>query len=697
MITISAKVVGEKITLTNSPTLASGTVASFQVEFEFDDAWEGYGKIALFWNEDEEVYLAQVLDGKATIPHEALTDKGKIRFGVYGTKGAQRLVAAKVIYAVAEGAYSSVASESVTPTPGLLEQIEAKLGEIDDTVAELRDLARGSRSLVALENYSDAKPYVVGSVVMNNSKLYECIVAIKKPEAFTPSHWAEREVDYFLMHMSSDFPRYGVSGVGGSAAKLTRIWDAADLPDPVISTDTVVGSSPFDNIAPFNRRKCVGSWSAGTGKAVFTVNAYYGDPDYTEDGTNGDYVAVEVDPFYYYEVGDTIAVSKQQYPGFVIHPVCVDPDGNVREHTYIPVYALGLKDGHAVSLPGYQNQRGSYADLRNMAKQYANSGAAAYAIVEPSAVWHYEWLLQTIEFATQNPQSFMNGAVSLRRNKDDLIIAIPGANQVVVGAAGSNYVIGQTVLLGTYDAHVDVALYNRITNIQKCTADGTVSDSGTYYLITYDGEDRSSALTVNTSAIDSRPWCTGATAGYAPGVPGILGHTGSPVDAHNGKYPMRYRWRENVYGNQNMTSLDLADVRIDDGDEQYHLEWYHLPDPRKYTPFGNFSKADLTNPAKGWVKLGIETPKESYVNAYIKELAADPAYPFVKVPISTIGGSATTYCCDYASLVSTTEVRAVRRGGYVNNGASAGPCYFYAHYAPSTALWSSGAALYMLQ
>lgn len=697
MITIETKVIGESIQLLSSPVVASKSVKSVQILFDFDDAWDGFGRIALFWSVDDEVYTSQIINGVTIVPHEALDETGKIKFGVYGTNGSKRIVTPKTTYKIVEGAYTSVATESVVPSPTLLDQIEAGIGEMETKVDEMRELVRGSRSLVAIETYDSSKSYAIGSVVMYNGKFYECVVAIKQSEEWTREHWAERDVDYFLAHMVADFPRYGVSGVGGSNAALTRIWDAEGLTAPVPSTDTIPGSSPFDNIAPFNRKKCVGTWAAGAdGKAVFTVNAYYGDPDYTEDGSNGDYVAVEVDPFYYYEADGTIGVSEYEYPGFTIHPVCVDLDGNIREHTYLPCYALALKDGKAVSLPGYQNQRGGYADLRNMAKQYANTGAAQYAIIEPSAVWHYEWLLQTIEFATQNMQSVMNGAVSMRRNKDDIIVAVPGANKVVVGSAGSNYVVGQTVLLGTYDANVDVALYNCITAIEKCTADGTPSESGTYYLITYDGTDRSSSLTVNTSALDSRPWITGATGGYAPGVAAVLGHTGSPVSLSNGLYPMRYRWRENVYGNQNMTALDLADVRVDDGDEKYHLEWYFLTDPRLFGA-SNFSKTDLQNPEKGWVKLGVETPKESYVSGYIKTLAADPVYPHVKVPILTTGGSASTFTCDYAYLVNSPEVRAVRRGGYVNSGAYAGPCYFYANNAPSNAAWHYGAALYMLQ
>ena len=496
-----------------------------------------------------------------------------------------------------------------------------------------------------------------------------------------------------------DAKRFGVSSVGQSSPTLTRLYDAVGM-TATPSTDVTAGSSDFDSFAPFNRKKCVGSWSVqnGESKATFTVNAYEGDADYAEDGSMGDYVAVEVDPFYYYDQDGILAVSTYPFSGYKIHPVCLDYDGNIRAHTYLPCYPLALDgNGKAVSLPGFQNQRGGYKDLRDYAKTYADADAKAYAMIEPTAVWHYEWMLQTIEYATQNIQTVMYGAASMRRNTNDKIVAIPGANKVVLGSYGSNYVVGQTVLLGTYDANVDVGLYNRITALEKCDASGTPSSSGTYWLVTYDGTDRSSSLTANTSAIDSRPWCTGATAGYAPGVNAILGHTGCPVHLTNGKYPMRYRWRENVYGNQNMTTLDLADIRVSEGSDVYHLEWYFLADPRKYMSYGNYDKTVLNDTSKGWVQLGITTPAASYVSGYVKELGANPDYPYVRVPVLTTGGSDSTYYCDYAYLVHSSEVRAVRRGGAVIYGPTAGPCFFAANYAVSTANWTLGAALYMLQ
>lgn len=597
--------------------------------------------------------------------------------------------------------------------------------------------------------YNPEATYALGAYCTHDNTLYKCTTAITTAEAWTAGHWTAVSVGAVLASLESavatnasdidtiegtledideeldkvvhvdsaqtftdqekyqarqnigaisyneiEHKRFGVSGVGQSSPTLTRLYDAVGM-TATPSTDVTEGSSDFDKYAPFNRKKCVGNWTAGDGKAVFNVQAYEGDADYAEDGSMGDYVAVEVEPFYYYDQDGILAVSTYKWPGYKIHPVCVDYDGNIRAKTYLPVYALAQDaNGKAVSLPGFYNQRGGYNDLRNYAKTYANTEVASYAMIEPSAVWHYEWLLMTIEFATTNMQNIMYGAASMRYNNGDTITAVPGANKVVMGAAGSNFVIGQTILLyASYDQSVNVNLYNRITNIQKCDASGNVDSSGSYYLVTYDGTNRSPSV---GWYICSRPWCTGATAGYAPGVNAVKGHTGSPESNTSGKYAMRYRWRENVYGNQNMTTLDLADLRVADGDS-FHLDWYFLADPRKYVPYGNYGKADIQNTAKGWVKLGVSTPVASYVNGYVKELGFDSAYPWVKVPILTTGGSASTFFSDYANLVSSHEVRAVRRGGAVIYGATAGPCCFTAHNAVSHANWPYGATLYMLQ
>lgn len=504
--------------------------------------------------------------------------------------------------------------------------------------------------------------------------------------------------------------RFGVAGVGGASTTLKRLWDAAGL-TATPGTDEAEGSSGFDKYPVFNRKKCVGSWSVVDGKAVFTPQAYYGDADYAEDGTMGDYVAVDVPPTYWYhdEENGILGVSGSAASGWEPHPVCVDKDGNVRQHTYLPCYALALKDGHAVSLPGYQNFFGCYKDNWDKARTYGDGSAFLnFAIIEPSAVDHYEWLMQTIEFATTDMQTVMQGATAMAYNTNHIITTAPAANKVVVTAAiGDLFCVGQTIYIGA--GHGDtpsggVSAYNCITAIEKCDADGTLNASGTYRLITYDGTDRTASITGGTTKIASRPWITGATQGYASGVSAVLGHTGSPVSNSDAKHPMLYRWRENVYGNQNMTCLDLMDVRVEVSTDVYKLQWYFNPDLQhlgaaKYYPSSTSKPdaTDLSTAANGWKLLKTETPSDSYASGYIKEEGFDAEYPHVRIPTLTKNGSQTSYYADYAYLVNSYVVRAVRRRGTVNDGRIFGPRYVNAIYAPSHATWYYGSGLFFAQ
>ena len=565
--------------------------------------------------------------------------------------------------------------------------------------AALKLCAKRINANIAPE-YDSTSTYDVGDIVYYDGTLYECTRAITTPEAWNEARWVQRTVEYYLKKIDAEYPRFGVSGVGGSAAKLTRLWDSVGLTEPTPGTDTTPCSSAFDAFAPFNRKKCVGNWVLDTAsaspKAKFNVRAYYGDADYAEDGSMGDYVAVEIEPFYYFESGDMLGVSEHQFPGWHIHPVCVDYDGNVRQKTYIPCYAMGLKDGHAVSLPGVFNDNGSYVGLWQDAQTYNNEEVQQFAMLEPSAVDHYEWLLFTIEYATQNCQNIMQGAASLSGETSYKIASVPAANQAVIsGNYTGRFFAGETIFFGTdkWGSEKANGNYNCLTAVQKCDEDGTLNNSGAYTLFTYDGDDRSSKITAGTTAILCKPWKTGATAGYAPNLEAVNGHTGSPVSNSSGYYPMRYRWRENVYANQFMTAHDLADVRVDNGDGTYHLEWYYNADPRKVTKPYNFGLSDLTE-EKGWVKLGVQTT--SYKDGYVKQLDAAPEYPHAKIPVN-MGGSASTYYCDYASLVYSNVVRAVRRRGYCLSGASDGFRYFGAHSAPSSASWYFGGQLYFIQ
>jgi hypothetical protein len=493
-------------------------------------------------------------------------------------------------------------------------------------------------------------------------------------------------------------PKYGVTGVGGSLTTLTRLWDSIGKTANV-GTDTQKAVNHFDILPPFNRRKCVGDWAVINGKGVFTVNSYYGDPDFAEDGSMGNYVAVEIDPLWYYqddfsltapdEISGTIGVSPSWIFGWKPHPICLNDDGTIREKTYLPCYSLAMKNGMAVSLPGYHPEFGDFKTLWDAARTYNE-----IAVLEPSIVRHYEWLLITIEYATTNAQSVMAGATNMPYSASDTIsLAAENTNSVVVtNAIGEKFTVGQTIYLGdTYSATpANVGAYNVITDVKKCDADGTPNDSGAYYKITFDGD----ARTVTTSTtISSRPWKTGScSAVLTPS--GVPCGSGDPKTAD--KLPMRYRYRENIWGNQYSTCGDLFPKLAGSGtgEDPYYIEWYYLVN-KSYYPV-NTSKPDAADLATAaFIKLSQKT---EHVSGYIKTINMDKRYPCVITPTVQTGGSAGTYYADYAYIVNgTVGVRAVRFGGAVSATTAAGPLYFHALHPPAYASWLFGAGLYIPQ
>ena len=488
--------------------------------------------------------------------------------------------------------------------------------------------------------------------------------------------------------------RYGVSGVGQSASALTRIWDSVGMTAQV-GTDgdnsNVVNN--FDDVTPFNRRKCVGDWTLINGRPVFHVRAYMGDDDYAEDGTNGDYVAVECPRAFYYFKNGTLGVSAHQYPGWRPFDIfCRDhnPEDTI-PYAYLPAYALAFKDGRAVSLPGLDNRQGTYKSLVDDARTYLGD-VGAKATLQPMSVNFYEWALFTVEFAVQNCQDIMYGCGSLRYNADDRATLREDGKWLL-----SNYqagrVVGEYISLQPTNVDINSPSYyasHRITALTRCDASGNASSSGAYQLMETEDLESGRAYEVGTAyRIAVRPYRTGA-------CNGVSTPSGSPVSNTNGYYAMKYRWRENVFGNQYKTVADLFNKRVGTGDSDYMLEWYLLLDPSAYTPASS-SKPDATDLATdAFVKMDIETAHANCANGYIRSKKYSEEYPDIWIPFET-NGSASTYFCDYAYLVASYAVRAVRLGGPWDNVALAGFSYVSGAAAPSIGIAYYGGDLFFLQ
>jgi hypothetical protein len=116
MSVIKAKVVDQTLTITNAPMISAGDIETDFVIFTFDSTWEGYGKNAIFYRDDnkEDVYEAAIDgQGKAIVPREVVATDGKIWLGVIGVNGSNVLTSEVIWYEIVEGFYSaSLGSQS---------------------------------------------------------------------------------------------------------------------------------------------------------------------------------------------------------------------------------------------------------------------------------------------------------------------------------------------------------------------------------------------------------------------------------------------------------------------------------------------------------------------------------------------------------------------------------------------------------
>ena len=503
--------------------------------------------------------------------------------------------------------------------------------------------------------------------------------------------------------------KYGVSGIGQQAAALTRMYDALGTVAEVGTDDpTQTVINDFDYAAPFMHRKCVGNWiMSEDGYPFFNVQAYLGDADYTEDGSIGDYVAVELPKSYYYMEGSVLAVSCYKHEGYKCFDIFLRDHDESQEldKVYVPAYALGLKNGKAVSLPGLDNEQGDYATLFKNARKYDNEDVQGYAMLMPAALEFYYWVLAVIEYANQNVQATMNGMVSMRHDGNTrckfldathiLVTDWAQAAQTSIASWSSNWrKEGDYIALTPESIDIADSRYkatHRIVSVTRCDDTGVADASGQYSNIeiedlgkgywTYD-------ITGETNyKIGGRPYPTG-------GCNDVLTPSGSPVSNSDGHHPMRYRYRENVWGNQYHTSVDQFCVRVGTGDADYELEHYYLTDPTAIETPTNPSAANFA--ADPYVKLGIKTEHANYASGFIKSKKYDEDYPDIWIPFETTGGSDTTYFADYASLVLSSAVRSVRFGGNWSIGGLAG-FSFSGYYAPSYGTASFGGDLCFAQ
>lgn len=439
------------------------------------------------------------------------------------------------------------------------------------------------------------------------------------------------------------FPLYSV----GSNPKGERLGDAVGLVANV-GTDSATAYNDFDYLMPWKSRRVNGHWD---GKD-FIITAVEGEPNFAVDGSNGS-VYAERHLFYYkYVFTDTyyeIWISDQHLDGYEIPERFINIDKSIMQTYYYPCYRISRdSSGNPVSVSGKDVMLSlSYSGYKTLARKLGTNFH-----IETTKDRQINELLFYVEFATRNSQDIMYGAANMRYNADDLAtVATTNGNKFICSnSVARNYVVGQTIVIGSTKNGSEIANNRRITAIETHDASNKV--------IVFDG------AAVNVAVgnfISSRCWFSG-------GTDKVLTPSGSSVSNSSGRYQMRYRYVEDLWGNQ---WAIIADVLIQDH------QAYVCKDPTKF--------AD---------SITSDYEKVGYVNAatdgWTKELGWDKAHPYVRLPF-VVGGSNTTYFCDYYWQNGGLRVACV--GGALTNGTSDGLVYWTCNRDVGNAWFDLGARL----
>ena len=133
---IEVEVKGQRIKRLNSPGSVEDTLNYLTCHFTFDGSeWENTIKTAYFKNRATEKIYSSLLadDGTCTVPWEALTDKGFVRFSVAGERDGYRITTGIESFYNSETVYGGNPSEP--PTPDQYDQLIA-LAEQTKEIAE---------------------------------------------------------------------------------------------------------------------------------------------------------------------------------------------------------------------------------------------------------------------------------------------------------------------------------------------------------------------------------------------------------------------------------------------------------------------------------------------------------------------------------------------------------------------------------
>lgn len=141
---IKAKITDQTLEFTLKPMVASGGVNEDVIEFEFDELWDGFDTVAVFYRSKREVFHKKIIDNRCTIPSEVLRAQGVFYVGVMGVKDNVTRTTNVLRYEIEHGAIT-VGVEPPEPTPSIYESILASIKSAEQLAQSVRDDADAGR------------------------------------------------------------------------------------------------------------------------------------------------------------------------------------------------------------------------------------------------------------------------------------------------------------------------------------------------------------------------------------------------------------------------------------------------------------------------------------------------------------------------------------------------------------------------
>lgn len=364
------------------------------------------------------------------------------------------------------------------------------------------------------------------------------------------------------------------------------------------------------------------------------INAYYGDPTFKFDGSNGE-VLTRIPEFYwkreiidgyeYIYISDYAIAGFNKSEEFSVgrYDACIDEDGKL--HSY-----------------------SGYSPSTN--KNITQHRDAAKLLSDEFCMIDYRYfmlqLLYLVEYANYNSQSQLgNGIVSMRYTASDKAIIAGETTNTIVIATNDYFKVGQQIAIGTTVDGVSICKDRTITEIAEYSKDTTEGTA-----ITFDGEP------VNIAIGNIIHACAQKEGGCDS-----LGMKSGCL-ANDSQHAVIYRGIENIFGNV-FNWIDGLNI------QEYQA--YICRNPEEYTS----DKFDGS-----YIKLGYMNCQER--DMYIKKLGFDEKNPDIALPIEIGGGAGSSSgMCDF--YYSSEGNRVARVGGYFCSGASAG-LWCWSCYSSST-------------